>query len=42
MFYCGIDVAKRVHAVAVLDDRGRVQRSVFKTSNTQHVFARPW
>jgi transposase len=36
MFYCGIDVAKRVHAVAVLDDRGRVQRSVFKTSNTQH------
>ena len=34
MFYCGIDVAKRKHAVVVLDDRGHVQKSVFETENT--------
>ena len=35
MFYCGIDVAKRKHAVVVLDDRGRVKRKVFEINNTQ-------
>ena len=34
MFYCGIDVAKRKHAVVVLDDRGHVQKPVFETENT--------
>jgi transposase len=35
MFYCGIDVAKHDHAVAVLDERGRLQKSVFVTENTR-------
>jgi len=34
MFYCGIDVAKRKHAVVVLDDRGHVQKKVFEIENT--------
>ena len=34
MFYCGIDVAKRKHAVVVLDDRGHVQKKVFETENS--------
>ena len=33
MFYCGIDVAKRKHAVVVLDARGQVQRPVFEINN---------
>ena len=35
MFYCGIDVAKRKHAVVVLDARGEVQRKVFEVESTQ-------
>lgn len=35
MFYCGIDVAKRQHAVVVLDDHGQVQKKVFKIDNTR-------
>lgn len=34
MFYCGIDVAKHKHAVALLDEHGIVQKSVFMTENT--------
>lgn len=35
MFYCGIDVAKQKHAVAVLDEHGRPQKAVFATDNTR-------
>lgn len=35
MIYCGIDVAKHKHAVALLDERGQVQKAVFETENTQ-------
>ena len=35
MFYCGIDVAKRKHAVVVLDDRGQTHRPVFTIENTR-------
>jgi len=31
MYYCGIDVAKRKHAVAVLDEHGHPQVAVFAT-----------
>ena len=34
MFYCGIDVAKLKHAVAVLDEHGLPQIPVFTTENT--------
>jgi transposase len=34
MYSCGIDVAKRKHAVAILDERGQVCRPVFETENT--------
>ena len=34
MFYCGIDVAKQKHAVAVLDEHGQVQKPVFAAENT--------
>jgi transposase len=34
MYYCGIDVAKHKHAVALLDERGAVQKPVFITENT--------
>jgi transposase len=34
MFYCGIDVAKQKHAVAVLDEHGQAQRAVFAAENT--------
>jgi transposase len=34
MFYCGIDVAKMKHAVAVLDEHGQPQIPVFTTENT--------
>ena len=30
MFYCGIDVAKRKHAVAILDEKGLVVKPVFE------------
>src|SRR5512141_3158951 len=35
MFYCGIDVGKNKHAVAVLDEHGHVQKSAFMIENTQ-------
>jgi transposase len=34
MFYCGIDVAKRKHAVVILDQHGQVHKPVFETENT--------
>jgi transposase len=34
MFYCGIDVAKRKHAVVVLNDHGQTHRPVFTIENT--------
>jgi transposase len=34
MFYCGIDVAKHKHAVALLDEHGQAQKPVFATENT--------
>jgi transposase len=35
MFYCGIDVAKRKHAVVVLNDNGQTHRPVFTIQNTR-------
>jgi transposase len=35
MYYCGIDVGKRKHAVVILNDRGHIQRSVFEIENTK-------
>jgi len=35
MNYCGIDVAKRKHAVVILDERGQVLRPVFEIDNSQ-------
>jgi len=35
MFYCGIDVAKRKHAVAILDEKRLVVKPVFEVENTQ-------
>jgi hypothetical protein len=32
MFYCGIDVAKRKHAVVVLDDHGQIHRPVYASA----------
>jgi transposase len=34
MFYCGIDVAKRKHAVGILDESGRAHKPVFSVENT--------
>jgi len=34
MLYCGIDVAKRKHAVVILDERGQIHKPVFETENT--------
>jgi transposase len=34
MIYCGIDVAKRKHAVAVLDKDGQALKTVFTVANT--------
>ena len=34
MFYCGIDVAKHKHAVAVLDERGKIHKPSFSAENT--------
>ncbi len=33
-YYCGIDVAKRKHAVVILDERGQVYKAVFEVENT--------
>ncbi len=35
MFYCGIDIAKRKHAVAILDEGGKLFKPVFEIENTQ-------
>jgi transposase len=35
MFYCGIDVAKRKHAVVVLNEHGQVHQPVFTVENTR-------
>jgi transposase len=35
MFYCGIDVAKRKHAVALLDEHGHLHKAVFTIENNQ-------
>jgi transposase len=35
MYYCGIDVAKHKHAVAVLDEHGHAHKAVFSTENTR-------
>lgn len=34
MYYCGIDVAKRKHAVAILDERGQLVKPVFEVENS--------
>ena len=34
-YYCGIDVAKRKHAVAVVDEHGHSQTAVFTMENTR-------
>lgn len=35
MFFCGIDVAKRKHAVMILDERGQAQRPFFEIENNR-------
>ena len=35
MFYCGIDIGKYKHAVALLDERGKPHKPVFTIENTQ-------
>lgn len=35
MYYCGIDVAKHKHAVALLDPNGHPHKAIFTTENTQ-------
>ena len=35
MVYCGIDVAKRKHSVAVLDAHGQLHKPVFTAENTR-------
>jgi transposase len=35
MLYCGIDVAKHAHSVALLDEHGALQRPVFMIENTR-------
>ncbi|NOH04080.1 MAG: IS110 family transposase [Chloroflexi bacterium] len=35
MYYCGIDIAKHKHAVALLDEHGHAHKAVFMTENTQ-------
>jgi len=34
MYYCGIDVAKRKQAVAILDGRGQLHKPVFEIEST--------
>ena len=38
MFFCGIDVAKREHAVLVVDDEGRIVQSAFSVDNSHTGF----
>ena len=38
MFYCGIDVAKRKHAVLVVDDKGQVVKPAFMFENNRQGF----
>jgi transposase len=35
MFYCGIDVAKHKHAVALLDEKGQLRKAAFTAENTR-------
>ena len=35
MYYCGIDIAKRKHAVTILDEHGRAYKSAFAIENNQ-------
>jgi len=39
MLYCGIDIAKRKHAVVVLDEHGQTRKPVFTIENTHAGFA---
>ena len=34
-YYCGIDVAKHKHAVALLDEQGQPTQPVFAVENTR-------
>ena len=38
MFYCGIDIAKRQHAVALLDEKGQRTESIFSIANDRAGF----
>lgn len=38
MFFCGIDIAKRQHAVALLDEKGKLVRPVFSIHNDRAGF----
>lgn len=38
MFYCGIDIAKRKHAVSLLNDQGQTLKAVFTIANTRPGF----
>lgn len=38
MYYCGIDVAKRKHAVALLDEKGHLVQPAFTIENTRAGF----
>jgi transposase len=35
MYYCGIDIAKRKHAVTILDEHGRSHKAAFTIENNQ-------
>jgi transposase len=38
MYYCGIDVAKRKHAIALLDENGQPVQRAFTIENTRAGF----
>ena len=38
MYYCGIDVAKRKHAIALLDEHGQPMHRPFTIENTRAGF----
>ena len=38
MYYCGIDVAKRKHAIALLDEHGQPVHRPFTIDNTRAGF----
>jgi transposase len=42
MYYCGIDVAKRKHAIALLDDHGHPVHRPFTIDNTRAGFDQLW